>query len=225
MNRNSKRHSVNWVLSRLGRVPGWLSDAEARFLFCLARDADSGRVVELGAYQGRSTIALAAGLQCSRQARAGKKLLTIDTFHGSPEHQPGGKFFDSSVFDRISGQVETRAAFDRNLAEFGLASMVEVWEADIAAAAASFRGRIALLFVDADHNYEAVSRHLRLWIPKLTAGGIVVLHDVGGWPGPTRAAADLLDRGFRPYDQVGTALALTCEQARKPQRTKRQRRR
>src|SRR5712692_2637327 len=126
---NIQRHSTDRVLSRLRRVPGWLTDAEAKFLFRLARDAETGRVVELGAYQGRSTIALATGLKCSDRTKEGMNLLTIDTFHGSPEHQPGEKYFDSSVFDRIKNRVDTRAAFDRNLAEFGVTGMVEVWEA------------------------------------------------------------------------------------------------
>jgi len=219
--RSSKRDSFERVFSRLRRVPGWLTDPEAKFLFRLARETKSGRVVELGAYQGRSTIALATGLRCSGHAKAGVKLVTIDTFRGSPEHQRGARYFDPSVYNPAKKHVDTRPAFDRNLAEFGVTGMVEVWEGEIEAAASRFHGRVDLLFVDADHRYEAVRRHLEQWIPKVAAGGIVVLHDVGGWPGPTRAAADLQERGFRRYDQVDSALALRCQQGRRPQRTKR----
>src|SRR5437763_105821 len=60
----------------------------------------------------------------------------------------------------------------------------------------------------ADHHYEAISRDLRAWSPRIVQDGWVVFHDVGMWSGPTRAAADLLEAGFKRYAQSETALAL-----------------
>ena len=40
-------------------------------------------------------------------------------------------------------------------------------------------------------------------------GAFLVLHDFGKFRGVTRAAADLLDAGYRYYAQSGSALVLT----------------
>jgi hypothetical protein len=76
------------------------------------------------------------------------------------------------------------------------------------AAATEFSGSVGLLFVDADHDYEAIRADLRAWMPVVVQEGWVAFHDVGQWSGPTRAAADLLDAGFKRYAQSGTVLAL-----------------
>ena len=62
--------------------------------------------------------------------------------------------------------------------------------------------------MDADHHYNAVRADLEAWMPFLTPEGVVVLHDVGSWEGPTRAAAELLSSGYRKVDQAGASLAL-----------------
>lgn len=96
----------------------------------------------------------------------------------------------------------------RNLEQAGALERVAVMQLPTRDAAAQFSAAIGLLFVDADHAYAAVSADLRAWSPRIAADGWVVLHDVGAWSGPTRAAADLLDAGFRRYAQSDTVLAL-----------------
>jgi predicted O-methyltransferase YrrM len=39
--------------------------------------------------------------------------------------------------------------------------------------------RLDFLFIDGDHSEEAVEADLSAWLPKLTPGGIVALHDIG----------------------------------------------
>ncbi|HVG57612.1 MAG TPA: class I SAM-dependent methyltransferase [Hyalangium sp.] len=195
------------LLPGLLQVPGWLLPEEAALLFSLARSAKGGRIVELGAYQGRSAVVLAGGLRAQGSAER-EPLLVVDTFRGSPEHQPGQPFFDEATFDRVNSRVDTFPGFQRNIARFGLEPLVEAWQDTTLQAAQRFRGRIALLFVDADHHYNAVRADLEAWMPFLTPEGVVVLHDVGSWEGPTRAAAELLSSGYRKVDQAGASLAL-----------------
>src|SRR2546429_8130962 len=54
--------------------------------------------------------------------------------------------------------------------------------------ARDWRRPIRLLWIDGDHQYEAVKRDLALFRPYLAPGAIVAMHDVlGTWPGPLRA--------------------------------------
>ncbi|MEM6530769.1 MAG: class I SAM-dependent methyltransferase, partial [Chloroflexota bacterium] len=47
---------------------------------------------------------------------------------------------------------------------------------------------IDLLFVDGDHSYKGVSRDLRLYLPHLRPGGILIMHDSAY--SPVRSAID-----------------------------------
>lgn len=191
----------DWLV-RATRLPGWLEADEALLLNRLAARLDRrGRCVELGAYQGRSTLALASALTPQ------DRLLSIDTFAGSAEHQPGEDFFDPSTLTP-EGAVCTLDLFRRNLADAGLIDRVDIWVMRTAEAAARFAGTVSLLFVDADHAYSAVSADVAAWRAHLGPEGVIVLHDVGDWEGPTRCAADLLADGFTRVAQAGTALAL-----------------
>jgi hypothetical protein len=44
-------------------------------------------------------------------------------------------------------------------------------------------GEFDLVFIDADHSYEAVKRDWRDWTPKLKIGGLIALHDSRPVPG------------------------------------------
>ncbi|MBI2716521.1 MAG: class I SAM-dependent methyltransferase [Rhizobiales bacterium] len=189
------------------RAKGWLSREEAELLYRLSAAASRhGRVVELGSYCGRSSIVLAAAL---KDASSGS-LVCVDTFRGSAEHQPGCRYFDAETL--VDGVVNTYPTFSRNLEQAGLLERVEVMRLSTLAAAVGFSDSIGLLFVDADHDYEAIRADLQAWVPGIIQDGWIVVHDIGQWSGPTRAAADLLDAGFKRYAQSGTALAL-CKPA------------
>jgi len=192
----------------LSQVHGWLTEEEGEMLYGLARDwPGGGRVVELGAYQGRSTVCLAAGL-VARDIRS-RPLLSVDTHKGSQEHQPGAFAFDPTTLSRVSGVVDTLPLLTWNLERFGLLGVVEIAVQTSQQAGQAFQGDIRLLFVDADHSPEAVQNDWAIWKEHLEASACVVLHDVGGWPGPTRLAEMLLTSGdYVLVKQVGSALAI-----------------
>jgi predicted O-methyltransferase YrrM len=186
------------------QAKGWLGRPEAELLYRLAAAVGArGRVVELGSYCGRSSIVLAAGVQTGSSGT----LVCVDTFRGSPEHRPGQPHFDPETL--IDGIVDTYPAFVRNMEKAGLLERIEVMRLPAVEAAAGFSAPIALLFIDADHKYEAVREQLRAWSPRVVQDGVIVFHDIGAFSGPTRAAADLLDAGFERHAQAGTALALS----------------
>jgi predicted O-methyltransferase YrrM len=54
-----------------------------------------------------------------------------------------------------------------------------------------------LVFIDADHSEESVSRDIVVWLPKVKRGGVIAGHDYGSrnWPGVKRA----VDRCFSAH--------------------------
>lgn len=149
---------------------------EAALLFRLARDLDSGPVVEIGRFKGGSTIVLAAALP------AGVELWSYD-FHVALRPDMPGRELDE----------ELRAA----LARFGLESKVRLLVADSRTAEPP-PGELELLFVDGDHSYEGARADFDRWSAFVRPGGHVLLHDAvdtGGYgnvyPGVARLAAEI----------------------------------
>lgn len=164
------------------QIDGWLTEEEAALLFYFAEKC-GGQIIELGSYKGRSTTILGFA--------AHSPVAAIDTFKGSPEH----------------GDIDTYEEFLQNIA--GVQSNVQVYREDAVSAANHFLPEsISLLFVDADHEYTAILDQLDAWLPKLAKDSVVILHDVGDWAGPTRAASDLLYNGFVRVGTACSALAL-----------------
>ena len=183
MTTSSAPYPFERAWSFAARTRGWLTHGEAELLYRLSAAACVfGRVVELGSYCGRSSIVLAAGLA----GASSDPLVCVDTFRGSAEHQPGRRHFHPETL--VDGVVDTQPAFVRNVQQAGLLERIAVMRLSTLDAAAHLSGSIGLLFVDADHDYEAVRGDLRAWSPRIIDDGWVVIHDVGAWSGPTRAA-------------------------------------
>lgn len=73
------------------------------------------------------------------------------------------------------------------------------------------------LFIDGDHNYQAVARDIYQWTPLLKQGGLLALHDSrmhrpGGakfHPGPSQAAMDYIFSKPEEWEIAGEAYSLT----------------
>jgi hypothetical protein len=172
--------SWKWVsLSR--RVPGWLTDGEANSLFEIARKRTPDRdpvIVELGSWQGKSSLLLAAGLR----DKTGARLFCVDPFGDdqSPEYQP-------------KTRLGIEEAFHRNLRRAGVAHVVNAIKGYSDQAVRSWEHAIDVLFIDADHDYDSVRRDFQQWSPFVKPGGIVALHDVSPlWPGPSMVMVESL---------------------------------
>jgi Methyltransferase domain len=79
---------------------------------------------------------------------------------------------------------------------------------------------IDYIFIDGDHNYNAVKTDLEKYFPKIKVGGIITIHDSrmyrGGanfWPGPSQLVKELTD-GTNPLglrlEVVGETWAVTA---------------
>jgi len=178
-------HFVN--LTRAYEFEGYLFPIEGYALMYLAEHGGGqGVIVEIGSFKGRSTCWLAAG---AKEAR-GEKVYAVDHFCGSLEHQPGQPHQDTSIVEHGS----TFPEFQQNIRQAELEEYVAPLCKASAEAVKEWRGPIRLLFIDGDHSYEAVRQDFELWTPFLIRGGILCLHDVGGWPGVTQFHDELAQR-------------------------------
>jgi Methyltransferase domain len=161
-------------------VPGWLPGAERidgwmrreELLWLGAQAAHAERVVEIGCWLGRSTTALAASCPGT--------VWTIDHFRGAdsqPERQA----------DAVTLRLEHRAR--RNLDGF---RNLRIFTMESADAVGLFPESWAdMVFIDADHSYDAVKADILRWRSK--AAHLFCGHDYAPeWPGVVRAVDELL---------------------------------
>ncbi len=185
-------HSWRWI-SVSKRIGGWLTDREANALFELARFHTPGRdavVVELGAWQGKSSVLLGAGLCGKSNAR----LFSIDPFERA--HR-------AHCSDPLP-RPNLEETFRRNIRRCGVADIVTTLRGYSHEVVKSWKLPIDLLFIDANHEYECVYRDFHLWSPFLRNGGIIALHDVSpNFPGPARVKQDEMQSpDFEALEQV-----------------------
>jgi predicted O-methyltransferase YrrM len=177
-------------------VHGWLDPLEGRLLFRLAAEADpAGSIVEIGSWQGRSTIWLAAGAKVGRGAR----VAAVDPHRGTALRDD---------------DETTEPALRSNLADAGVDDQVDIIVATSEDAAASWDRPVSLLWIDGDHEYESVKRDLLRWEKYLLPGAVVALHDTFMWPGPERVVVELLlgSRRYRDLEYADTTTAARrCE--------------
>jgi predicted O-methyltransferase YrrM len=159
-------------------VPGWLRDAEAVLLFNLAKSCTGkGVIVEIGSFQGKSTIWLAKGSQAGHRV----KVYAIDPHGGAP----GCK---------RRGDLWTFAGFKKNIVDAGIADLVVPLLATSERAALDFADPVEMIFIDGDHKYESVQRDFELWFPKVIEGGTMAFHDTTRFEGPKRVVAERIYR-------------------------------
>lgn len=180
--------------ARLKHVQGWLHRIEGFTLMRLVVASHmnvAGEVVEVGSFKGLSTcwLAMGAAVLAQNNLKSGTgKVVAVDHFKGSPEHQPGGTHPDPD----IARDGTTLNVFKLNIAKAGLAEFVTPIEKPSREGALTWSGGpIRLCFIDGDHSYEASKEDWTLWSKHVPIGGYICLHDVGSWPGVTKFATEL----------------------------------
>lgn len=150
----------NEALKLAGSITGWMDPPDLEFLFMAAAATKAGdKIVEVGPWLGRSTMALVLGSNT-------KDITVVDKWEGTL-----GEEKDFPVVG-----VPIREEFINNMkkADFVPAMIYEeTWKA-----AERFEdGSISLLFIDANHSLDAVCQDMLSWMPKVKSGGIICGHD------------------------------------------------
>jgi predicted O-methyltransferase YrrM len=163
------------LLAALDGVEGWLGTREAWALRqAVATVPGSGavRVVEIGSWKGRSTIALASG---AAARPGGGVVYAIDPHRGGVPH-------------RITGEPDSYEAFLHNLERAGVRDVVEPLRATSREARPSVADdSVDVLFIDGSHRYDDVLDDLDAWRPALRVGAHVAMHDAVRHPGVAAA--------------------------------------
>ena len=177
-------------------VGGFLSIKEAGLLHWAASNWHiAGPVLELGSYEGRSTIVF---------ARAGRTVHAVDAWSLEVDDLSafgGGATSSESVFH----------TFQENIRHAGVEPRVHVHRGLTRAVGLQWNTPGAILFVDAGHTYADATSDLETWTPHLTAQGLLIMHDVLGdvYLGVTRAASELVKRDWQVVASAGSAVAFT----------------
>lgn len=168
---------------------GFLDVEEGRALFRLAHEASRlGPCIEIGSYCGKSALFL--GEACRLAGR--HPLFTIDHHAGSPEQQPGEKYFDPELYDRTAKRPTTLQLLVQTVATAGLSDWILPIVGNSHVVGRSWARRSAgLVFIDGCHSAEAVVTDCAVWGERVRSGGYLCLHDV---------YEDPADGGQAPYD-------------------------
>lgn len=174
-------------LWRYAAIDGWLTPDEAIELYELARGLTAPQpvAVEIGSWQGRSSVVLARGLA----AQANPTLYCVDPFDSSGDAASAGDYAA-----RAADAGPLRQNFVHNLTAAGVRDVVEILQGYSHQVAPGFARPIDLLFLDGDHSYEGVRRDFDDWAPKVRPGGYLCMHDVAHpvHDGPRRVVQERL---------------------------------
>lgn len=152
-------------------IQGWLSRAEAVALYNAALNTPAAaRIVEIGAFRGRSTALLAA---------SGRQVVTIDPL------VPGPTEDDYAVSEADAAALGELVS--------GLADVE--WIRDEAARVNYAGGAIDLLYIDGDHRAGAPLADFRAFERHLAPGALVAFHDYGDRPAVGAAVGELEREG------------------------------
>jgi MMP 1-O-methyltransferase len=160
-----------WEATR--KVPGHLTEKEARFLGLLAACVPAkGTIVEIGSFKGRSTVMLAK----VASHYGGGPVVAIDP-HNSP-----------ILFDhRANPDASSYRDFLDSIQSAGVAAHVEPHAEYSNAVAKSWNRPIRILWIDGDHTYEGAKSDLDGFFPYVEPLGVVAFHDaLNVFPGPIR---------------------------------------
>lgn len=185
------------VFAWLGLRPIFAQHTLAEHEALLRWGAGRRSVVEIGVAEGASACAL-------REAMSPDGVITlIDPFHLS----------------RLRRMNALKRAAHAAVGRFGKSRVVWI-EQFSHQAAEHWKDPIDLLFIDGDHQEEAVIRDWREWSAFVKAGGVALFHDArvfaGGWPtpeyGPVRAVNKLFRtgtvQGWRIVDEVDSLVVI-----------------
>ena len=185
---NAEAERILAQLPHLHSIQGWLLVVEAVALFKLSTQIASlyPIICEIGSRKGKSSYVLASGLR-----RKTGRLYCIDPFDGRGDEASKHEY--RSQIDRLT--VSLRALFDETMSRCGVFERISVIPMTSQNARSVFmESRIDLLFIDGNHDFEAVKLDYGFWSPLIPSGGTIVLHDVGARhvDGPRRVMEDMI---------------------------------
>jgi cephalosporin hydroxylase len=175
----------NSLRESLERIPGMISISTAQIYYLLSVHQNmTGGIIEIGAWQGRSTVALA---QSCKVRSLGEKVHVFEHFLGNP-----GNAKDYRVKDKELGDLQNN--FLRNIAASDLDQHVILNATNVDNVDGTQFSGIRMLVIDGEHTYDAVLRDYHTFRSSLSAGSLVIFDDFHeDAPGVIRAVNKIRD--------------------------------
>lgn len=157
-------YSLDEIIQKVSPVAGWFYEDQMRFLYPYAKQSQN--IFEIGTFAGRSTLFWTL---CNPDAQ----IITTDLVVGDPMgNVPAGTSINTDIVR--TGKILSIHEHSHHLVS-------------------RFNLPIDLLFIDGAHDYNSVCQDIGDWLPKVSRGGIVVMHDyMDVWPTVKKACDDTL---------------------------------
>ena len=184
-----KMNDIEKIIQKVSAIEGYLTILEAS---CLILEASLAEriIVEIGAYRGKSTVALAAGAYFGE----GAVVYSIDP------HEPYKE--GMAIFG-----YKDQKHFLKNLVKSGFAENVRIINLKSEIVASMWeRGTVDLLWIDGDHEYREVQKDFDLWSCYVENGKILI-HD-RNFEGPKEVIEKAKIKDFIETEVIGTISIL-----------------
>lgn len=194
------RPSLEQVMTTVAEVQGWMTPGQASTLYDSAVHCpDGSQIVEIGSFQGRSTIVLASAADASIQ------VIAIDP-HAGNDRGP-------QEIDGFSAEADDdHAIFNKNLADAGVTDQVQHLRMFSDDAHGEVTGDVGVLYVDGAHRYAPARADISSWGARVADGGTLLIHDSFSSIGVTLAILRELVCGSK-FRYVGRSRSMTIYRA------------
>jgi predicted O-methyltransferase YrrM len=184
------------------KIPGFLVENEARLLGTIAACLpNTGAIVEIGSFKGKSTVMLA---KVSQHYGLGP-IVAIDPHNFNSEELRE---------HRTSSDASSFSEFTDNLKAAGVSERVDVRRALSTDVVRDWSSPIRFLWIDGNHSYRGAKADLDGFAPYLVPHGVVALHDaLHDFPGPIRVFVEDILRSNR-YGASGFTNSIAWSQFR-----------
>lgn len=152
---------VDYLKHCFENTEGMVNFSEALLLYRMARSVESGCIVEVGSYRGRSTVFLGRGAIDGNRPR----IYAVDP-HDDYIGVLGGVF-----------GPKDRTAFYRAMLSTGCSEIVSLVNLSSEMFASRWNKAVSLLWIDGDHSYAGVRRDFECWSPHLSADALIAFDD------------------------------------------------
>ena len=184
-------------INQIAPIKGWLSLSESFLLYsCAVAIKGDEKVIEIGSYEGRSTVSICKGLE-SIQKNTPERVYSVDPHTGDITEVQNGQ------------QIDTWGNFNQNLNKYGYESIVKSFRMTSDEAHRMIHtNKIGFLFIDGWHSYGAVTSDIFNYLPKMSSNAIVVFDD---WRQPEilKAIVENINELPKLIGFVGKALVFS----------------
>jgi glycosyltransferase involved in cell wall biosynthesis/predicted O-methyltransferase YrrM len=188
------------LLESVNKIEGWLADKEADLLMAVTLKACCSlptphHIVEIGSYQGKSTVVLGS---VAKALFPDARIFAIDPHEGVVGATDQG----------IQKVPPTLEKFKRNIHVAGLAKNVVLIK-DYSFLI-DWQDPIVFLFIDGLHDYPNVARDFWKFSPHVVPGGYIAFHDYADYYPGVKALVDeiLLSGNFKKVSLVESLMVI-----------------